>query len=247
MQHRPWLFGTALVAAIGAWSSNHGDAIALTRSRSMVSHADAAGGAGRPAPREITVRARTVLDVRLATTVASNLNRPEDPVRGTLASPLIVDGITVAPAGSVVGGMVTHARSSAKVKGRAELTLRFNTLRANGRTYDLDTAPLYYVAQATKGEDAAKISIGAAAGAIVGGIANGGKGAAIGSAIGGGGGTAVVLATAGKNIRLGVGRRLRVRLTQSLRMSVPSSHGVASRSNFRASALALARSSGQTV
>ena len=61
-----------------------------------------------------------------------------------------------------------------------------------------------------------KIGVGAAAGAVIGAIAGGKKGAAIGSAVGAGGGTAVVLATDGKEIRLAAGRKLKVSLTNPL-------------------------------
>ena len=57
-----------------------------------------------------------------------------------------------------------------------------------------------------------KIGAGAAAGAVIGAITGGKKGAAIGSAIGAGAGTAVVLATEGKDIRLAAGRKLKVSL-----------------------------------
>ena len=53
-------------------------------------------------------------------------------------------------------------------------------------------------AEATKGEDAKKIGIGAGIGAAVGAIVGGGDGAAKGAAIGGAGGTGVVLATKGR-------------------------------------------------
>jgi len=41
------------------------------------------------------------------------------------------------------------------------------------------------------GKDAAKVGVGAGAGAVVGGIAGGGKGAAVGALIGGGAGAAM--------------------------------------------------------
>jgi outer membrane lipoprotein SlyB len=47
----------------------------------------------------------------------------------------------------------------------------------------VNTAPLNYVAESTKGEDATKIGVGAIGGAIVGGILGGGSGAAKGAAI----------------------------------------------------------------
>ena len=68
----------------------------------------------------------------------------------------------------------------------------------------------------TKKKDAAEIAIPATGGAIVGGIVGGKKGAAIGAAAGGGGGTAVVLSTRGKEVRLGRGAIVLVRLTEPL-------------------------------
>jgi hypothetical protein len=77
------------------------------------------------------------------------------------------------------------------------------------------------VAPATKGEDAAKIGIPAAGGAIIGGIIGGKKGAAIGTAVGGGGGAAVVLATPGDEIRLARGAELTLVLDQPIEVRVP--------------------------
>ena len=88
--------------------------------------------------------------------------------------------------------------------------------------YDIRTAPMRWVAQATKGQDAVKVGIGAAAGAVIGAIAGGGKGAAVGSAIGAGGGSAVVLATKGEEIRLGSATRLRVELTEPMSVMAPA-------------------------
>ena len=75
-----------------------------------------------------------------------------------------MDGETVIPAGSAISGHVTHAKESAKVKGRAELGFRFTTLTVGGVTYDIDTKPISYVAENTKKDDAVKIGVGAAAG-----------------------------------------------------------------------------------
>jgi hypothetical protein len=171
-----------------------------------------------PAPivRNITIPDNTVLDVTLNTSLASDRSRVEERVRGTVASPVVIDGTTVIPSGATLVGHVTHVDDSDKVKGRAELSFRFTSLTTGSTTYDIDTKPLYYRAEATKKDDAVKIGVGAAAGAVVGAITGGKKGAAIGSAIGGGAGTGVVLATAGKEIRLAEGRKLKVSLTNPL-------------------------------
>ncbi len=166
--------------------------------------------------RTITVPDNAVLDVRLDTSHASDTSRIEERVSGTLASPLEVDGVTAIPAGAKLTGYLTNVQESAKVKGRAELALRFTRLQTGSVTYDIDTKPLSWVAESTKKEDAIKIGTGAAAGAVIGAIAGGKKGAAIGSAIGAGGATAVVLATDAQEIQLAAGRKLKVSLSNPL-------------------------------
>jgi len=166
--------------------------------------------------RTITVPDNTVLDVTLESSHASDTSRAEEDVRGTLDSPIVVDEVTVIPAGSIVTGHVTGAQESGNVKGRAELGIRFNQIAFRSVTYDIATKPLYWVAESNKKDDAVKIGVGAAAGAVIGAIAGGKKGAAIGTAVGAGGGTAVVLATDGDEIRLASGRKLKVSLTDPL-------------------------------
>jgi hypothetical protein len=169
-----------------------------------------------PVVRNITIPDNTVLDVTLGTALASDTSRVEERVRGTLASPVVIDGTTVIPAGAALSGHVTHVDDSDKVKGRAELSFRFTRLTTGSVTYDIDTRPLGFVAESTKKDDAVKIGAGAAAGAVIGAITGGKKGAAIGTAVGAGAGTGVVLATDGKEIRLAEGRKLKVSLTNPL-------------------------------
>ena len=166
--------------------------------------------------RTYTVPDNTVLDVTLGTALASDTSRVEQPVRGTVASPVVIDGTTVIPSGATLSGHVTHVDDSDKVKGRAELSFRFTSITTGSVTYDIDTTPLAFVAEGTKKDDAVKIGVGAAAGAVIGAIAGGKKGAAIGTAVGAGAGTGVVLATDGKEIRLAEGRKLKVSLSNPL-------------------------------
>ena len=166
--------------------------------------------------RSITIPDNTAMDVTLNTALASDTSRVEQRVDGTLASPVVIDGVTVIPTGSALRGHVTNVDDSDKIKGRAELGFRFTTLTVGSVTYDIDTKPLGYVAESTKKDDAVKIGVGAAAGAVIGAIAGGKKGAAIGTAVGAGAGTGVVLATDGKEIRLAEGRKLTVSLSNPL-------------------------------
>jgi hypothetical protein len=166
--------------------------------------------------RSVTIPDNTEMDVRLNTALASDTSRVEQTVNGTLAEPVIVDGLTVIPSGSAISGYVTHVDGSGKIKGRAALGLRFTSVTVGTATYDIDSKPLSYVAEGTKKDDAVKIGVGAAAGAVIGAMTGGKKGAAIGTAVGAGAGTGMVLATDGKEIRLAEGRKLTVSLSSPL-------------------------------
>ena len=86
--------------------------------------------------------------------------------------------------------------------------------------YPLRTNPWVAVAPATKKKDALTIGLPAAGGAVVGALVDGKKGAGIGAAVGGGAGTAVVLSTRGKDVRIGQGATLAVRLREPLTVRV---------------------------
>jgi hypothetical protein len=164
---------------------------------------------------DVTIPQGTRLRVRLQTTVASNVNRVEDPVTGVLTAPVVVNGQTVLPAGSVVRGYVSDVQPSGRVKGRASMGLRFQSVAARGNRYPI-AAAFSETAAATKAKDAETIGIPAAGGAIIGAILGGKKGAAIGTAVGGGAGTAIVLSTPGKEVRLPSGTVLVLRLQRPL-------------------------------
>jgi hypothetical protein len=170
--------------------------------------------------REFTVPAGTSLVVKLEKPVASNTSHVEDAVEATLAEPVMVDGTTVLPAGSRVRGEVAAAQPSGKVKGRANLALRFGTISVDDETYAFD-ARVSRAASGTKREDAAKIGIPAGAGAIIGGIVGGRKGAAIGATVGGGAGTAVVLSTTGDEVHMPSGTTLSLPIDSAIEVRVP--------------------------
>jgi hypothetical protein len=176
--------------------------------------------AAAAAEREITIPAGTLLRLQLNSRVSSANSRVEDAVHATLQRSLVINGVTVVPAGTAVSGYVTEATRSGRVKGRARVSVRFTTLRAGGKQYRIRTSPVTREAPGTKKADAEKIAVGAGAGAVVGAIAGGGKGAAIGSAVGGGGATGVVLATRGKEIVLPRGAVITARLASPVTVRV---------------------------
>jgi len=174
----------------------------------------------KPQFRDVTIPLGTSLHIKLATTVASDTSHAEQTVRGALSEPIVVDDITVAPAGSEVLGSVLEAKQSGRVKGRAEIAIAFDRLRIGSETHTIRTAHIAEEAASTKKKDAEKVGIGAGAGAVIGAIAGGKKGAAVGGAIGAGAGGGVVAATRGDEVRLAAGSVVTTRLQESLTIRV---------------------------
>jgi len=227
-----WFSVVALTAVCAACNSGApaNDAVATTGTAAA---ADLAGAGAAPSAaatpavtpaaerfREVTLPAGTQLRLELKSSVASDSSRVEDAVSAALRQPVVVNGRTILPAGTELAGSITSVERAGRVKGRARVAYRFNSLRAQGQRYDIRTAPVAHQAAATKGSDAKKIAVGAGAGAALGALLGGGGGAAKGAAIGGAGGTGVVLATRGKEVRLGPGANVTTRLTAPLTIRV---------------------------
>jgi hypothetical protein len=170
--------------------------------------------------REYQVPEGSRLSLELESGVSSETSRVEDPIQARLDSTVRVDGMEVLPAGALVRGEVTSVQDAGKVKGRASLALRFNRIVVGDESYPI-SAPFAMTAPSTKKQDAEKIGIPAAGGAIIGAILGGKKGAAIGAAVGGGAGAANVLMTEGKDVALGKGAVIEVALQQPVDIRVP--------------------------
>jgi hypothetical protein len=153
--------------------------------------------------------------------VSSESAAVETPVSARLRRSLYVDGEIVLPEGTVFTGTVTEVERSGRIKGRASLAFVFDRAQLKGTGLSLRTHELRFEAEATTGEDTAKIGGGAIGGAIIGGILGGAKGAAKGAAIGGAAGTGVVIVTRGKEVNLTTGTEITATLAASLIVTVP--------------------------
>ncbi|HTM11341.1 MAG TPA: hypothetical protein VL127_00425 [Bryobacteraceae bacterium] len=143
-------------------------------------------------------------------------------------TPVAVDSAIVIPPGTYVQGSVSHAKRSGRVKGRAELGIRLETLTfAGGKvvkisprlsTVDSDASGQKVddsesqVKQApTRGNDAGQVAILAGTGAAIGGLADRSfKGAGMGAGVGTAVGLAKVLLTRGNEVELHQGMALDV-------------------------------------
>jgi len=181
---------------------------------------------------------RVAEGTKIVFTLNNNLSTKEsregDTFSGVVNRSVRVGDRIVIPEGSLVRGTVSNVKRPGRLKGRAELGLRFDEIELPDGTQiplsasltELDESDKEKVTeegqvegQGSKKRDAATIGAGAGIGAVIGGIAGGGKGAAIGAGAGAAAGTGVVLATRGKDAEVKRGSDLAIQLDRPL--SVP--------------------------
>jgi len=213
------LFSAGLLAGCQASGDAAKASQASSGDASKASDGKTSGGflsALRPDP--ITLPDGATFPLVLETAMSSASSRSGDLIVARLAEDVRVGEKVVVPSGSEVRGRVTAAVPSGRVKTRARLAFDFDTLVLEGREYSIGAGPLDITAGDTHNKDAATIGIGAGAGALIGAIVDGGKGAGIGALIGGATGTGVMLTNTGKEVELGTGSRVTVRLTRETRL-----------------------------
>ncbi|MBA2379189.1 MAG: hypothetical protein H0V76_06415 [Blastocatellia bacterium] len=147
----------------------------------------------------------------LRTPIDSSSSQPGDRFQMEVTSPSQYRG-------AIIEGHVMDAEGSGRVSGRANLSLDFDTIRVNNRTYQfagiIDSAReanggnINVNNEGTVRDDnqttrtVTRAGVGAALGALIGAIAGGGSGAAIGAGIGAGAGAGTVLIQGRDNLRL---------------------------------------------
>ena len=143
-----------------------------------------------------TVPAGTHITVRTDSQITSASAHAGQSFRANLARDLVVDGKTIAKAGAPAKGKVTYAKSSGRLHAPGELTIRLTAVQlADGQTMTVSTSGFRAKGKSHTKSNVTKIGGGAAAGALIGGLAGGGKGALIGTAVGAGAGTGLAAAT----------------------------------------------------
>jgi len=183
---------------------------------------------GTPAAAaEIPQGTHTLL--RLINSVSTRTAKEGDYVYMRTATPIVADGQVVVPAESYVQGVVTKSIRSGKVKGRAQLAIRIDTLTmASGQVIHIAPQPVSVDSEGTgqhvnaakeheieqgndKEKDAARVGEFGGAGAAIGGLTERSwSGAGIGAGIGAGVGTAIVLLTRGREVDLRPGSTMDV-------------------------------------
>jgi hypothetical protein len=158
--------------------------------------------------------------LRLENSISTRTAREGDYVYMRTASPIAANGRIVVPEGSYVQGVVTHSLRSGRVKGKAELSIRIDTLTlpsgkvvqlsprlssvdSEGTEQKVDPNENQIKQGSSHGADTARVAELGGTGAAVGGLATRTwTGAGIGAGAGGAVGLATVLLTRGKEVEL---------------------------------------------
>src|SRR5262245_8171237 len=171
----------------------------------------------------------TAIPISLTSRISTKNAQDGDGVYGKTIFPITVDNKIVIPEGSFVRGKVTAVKQAGRVKGKAELTLTFQTLvLPSGITVPMYTSlgsvggdakrkgEATAEGDSSKGKDAGTIGKTGSTGAIIGAIGGGKGGAVAGGAAGGAVGAATVLLTRGPDLVLEPGTTIEIILDRPL-------------------------------
>ena len=123
----------------------------------------------------------TVLTIRMVDSVDSERDTVGQTFQASLDEPLFdPNGRTLVPRGADVVVKLVDDEQSGKIEGRTVLTLDIVSLNVNGRVVNVDTTAITEQSGSRTARSGKVIGGTAILGAIIGGIAGGGKGAAIG-------------------------------------------------------------------
>jgi hypothetical protein len=187
-------------------------------------------------PKAFTIESGTRVPLNLMNAVSTRSAAEGDRIYLESIFPILADGRIVIPPGSYVAGTVTGVKRAGKVKGKAELYVRFDSLTLpNGVTRDfrarvgsldgqntekLDRTEGKIQGDSGKGEDAAAVAQATAWGATIGGVAaRSGMGAGIGAAAGAAAGMVGVLLSRGPDAILERGSTMEMVLDRPLKFT----------------------------
>jgi hypothetical protein len=170
---------------------------------------------------EVVVPAESVLGLQLESSISTEFARVEDRVDARVTRDVRVAGRAAIPAGTHAIGTVVMVERGGRVKERARIGIRFNTLvLADASRLAITTDTVYREGESPANQSSAKIGGAAIGGAIIGAILGGGKGAAIGSGIGAAGGAAAAMNGDRHPVVLTAGTTLSVRTQAPVSVNV---------------------------
>lgn len=156
-----------------------------------------------------TIPSGQLMDVRLESTLSSDIATVEQQFDTTTLVDLVQGGRTLVPAGSQVRGVVSAVDRAGRIDRSGSLTLAFTSLRVEGHEMPIRAMATQIFESGGLRDEAGRAGVGAGVGGIIGGVLGGLRGAMLGAVIGGGG---VIAATEGMDVQLPAGTVIRIRL-----------------------------------
>ena len=150
-------------------------------------------------PPTMTLQAGTWVTFRVNQPLSSDHSQPGDAFMGTLAEPLVVNGLVIAHRGQTVSGRVVEAQKAGRVSGTSKLGIELTEIGlVDGQQVNVHTQMVERRGPTSYGRDATAIGATTATGAAIGAAVNGGVGAGVGAAGGLVASTVGVLLTRGR-------------------------------------------------
>lgn len=169
-----------------------------------------------PSYRGTQIPAGTTITVRMIDPVDSRTDTVGQTYHASLDEPIMINGDVVVPRGADIVAKLVNDQQSGRVTGQTVLTLDLESITIDGRLIPIATEEV----SKASGSRTKKTGIAtgglAALGAVIGGIAGGGKGAAIGAVSGAGAGAAGSVLMKGERVQVPSETRLTFTLEQPL-------------------------------
>jgi len=155
-------------------------------------------------PNTITVPAGTRLVIRMADSIDTKRHKAGHKFRGQLEGAMVVNGVTVAPRGTMLYGVIVDAKKSGRAAGSSSLTMEFTDIMIDDQLFPIATEAL----AAQTGGEGKRTAGRTARAAAIGGLVDGSSGAKTGAKVGLG----ASILTGGESINVPAGTLLETAL-----------------------------------
>jgi hypothetical protein len=164
-------------------------------------------------PTTVTLPSGTRLVIRTSETVDTKRHSAGHRFRSQLESALVVDGITVAPRGTVVYGTISQSKQANRLAGSSEMAIVFTDVMIEDQLHRMSTQGLKAQGQNEAGRTAGRTARAAALGGLYGGSSSAKKGAKLG--------LGASLVTSGSSINIPAGTIVETNLADPLTLPHP--------------------------